>query len=150
MKQDRFLIIILAAVCLLVVAAVGLFFIRQDTEAYGTEDTPDGIVRNYILAIHNEDYAKAYGYLQDTPQKPDYQEFRQPFLSARLDPSNLSARITETRISGDEAVVKLILTHASTNPFQGSWSDKGNALLVQQDGNWKINEMPYPYWNWYR
>ena len=148
MKQDRFLIVILAAICLLVILAVGLFFIRQDTDTYGAEDTPEGVVRNFIIAIHNEDYARAHGYLQDSAKKPDYQEFSKPFLTTRLDPSNISVRISDTRISGDETVVKLILTHTSTNPFQGSWSENGSAVLVQQDGDWKITDMPYPYWDW--
>jgi hypothetical protein len=148
MKQDRFLIAILVAVCILVIAALGLFFSRQDTGEYGSDDAPEGVVRNYVIAIHNEDFEKAYGYLQDSPTKPDYQEFRQSFLGARLDTSNVSVKITDTKISSDEAVVKLILTHGSVHPFQGSWSEKENALLVPQDGNWKLTEMPYPYWGW--
>lgn len=148
MKQDRFLITILAAVGLLVVAALGLFFVRQNAREYGAEDNPTGVVRNYVITIYEEDFKRAYSYLQDSPDKPDYQEFRRFFLGERVDISNVSVKITDTKISGDEAVVKLILTHGGTHPFQGSWSDKGSSLLVLQDGNWKLVEMPYPYWGW--
>ena len=64
MKQDRFLIALLAAVGILMITAVGLFFVRQDTRDYGTEDTPEGVVRNFVLAIHNEDFEKAVFYLR--------------------------------------------------------------------------------------
>ena len=148
MKQDRFLIAVLAAVGLLVIAALVLFFIRQDTREYAANDTPEGVVRNYVIAIHNEDFERAYGYLQDSFKKPDYTEFRQPFLGNRLNTSNVTVRITDKEISGDEAIVKLVLTHGGVQPFQGSWSDKGSAILVLQEGNWKLEVMPYPYWDW--
>ena len=148
MKEDRFLIAILASVGMLVTAALILFFARGDSNEYGSENTPEGVVRNYVIAIHNEDFEKAFGYLQHSPNKPDYQKFRQSYMGNRLDTSNLSVKITETKISGNHATVKLILTHGSTNPFQGSWSDKSSALLNLEDGHWKLTEMPYPYWGW--
>ena len=148
MKQDRFLIAILAAVGILVVAALLVFFLRQDSDEYGLEDTPEGVVRNYIIAIHQEDFERAYNALQDAADKPSYQEFQQPFLANRLDTSNVSVRITDAKTTGDNAVVKLNLTHWGTRLFDGSWSEQGSAILVQQNGNWKLVEMPYPYWAW--
>lgn len=147
-KQDRFLVAIVAAVGLLVITALVLFFIRQDERGYGAGDTPESVVRNYIIALHDEDFQKAHGYLLDSPQKPDYQEFLQPFLAGRLDLSNITVRTTETFISDDEASVKLILTHGSSNPFEGSRHEEGSASLVLQQGSWKLDEMPYPYWGW--
>jgi len=148
MKQDRFLIAILAAVGILMIVALGLFFTRQGSREYGVDDTPEGVVRNYVIAITNEDFERAYSYLQDSPQKPAFSEFRQPFLVTRLDTSNVSTRMTDTKIASDEAIVKLILTHGGTQPFQGSWSEPGSAILVLQNGNWKLTEMPHPYWGW--
>ena len=148
LKQDRFLIAILAAVGILVISALMVFFFRQDSHEYGSEDTPEGVVRNYVIAIHKEDFERAYSALQDAPSKPNYQEFRQPFLAGRLETSNVSVRMTETKITGDDAVVKLTLTHGGTNPFEGNWSEKRSAVLVLQNGKWKLTEMPYPYWAW--
>ena len=148
MKQDRFLIAILAAVGILVVAALLVFFFLQDSQAYGAEDTPEGVVRNYIIAISKKDFERAYTALLDAPDKPSYLEFQQSFLSHRLDPSNVSVRITDAKTTGDNAVVNLILTHGGTRLFNGSWSEPGSAMLVQQNGNWKIVEIPYPFWAW--
>ena len=149
MKQDRFLIAILAAIGVLVIAALAIFFLRKDTLEYGAEDTPDGVARNYVIAIYKEDFERAYGYLRDADEKPDYQEFRQSFLGDRLDTSHVSVKILGAEISGDEAVVELTLTRGGTDPFQGTWSDKGSGFLVLQDGNWKLSKMPYPYWEWH-
>ena len=101
-----------------------------------------------MIAIYNDEFEKAYGYLQDSANKPDYQEFRKSFLGDRLNTSNISVKITDTNITEDDAIVKLILTHGGVNPFDGSWSEKGNALLTLQDGKWKLTDMPYPYWGW--
>ena len=71
MKQDRFLIGILVGVAVLVVVAVGVFFLRQNDQTYIAEDTPDGVVHNYVLAIQLGDYDRAYGYLAEGEGKPD-------------------------------------------------------------------------------
>ncbi len=63
MKQDRFLLGILIFIGVLVVAALGLFFIRQDSQVYVADDSPDNIIRNYALALQKQDYQRAYTYL---------------------------------------------------------------------------------------
>jgi len=150
MKQDRFLIAILAAVSILVITALVLFFIRQEPREYGSEDTPEGIVRNYVIALLDADFEKAYGYMQDKDNKPDYQEFQSLFLGDRSDISDISVSIKETKISEDIAVVKIILTHSG--PLMGNWTEKGSAVLVIQENSWKLKEMPFPYWgrSWYQ
>ena len=145
MKQDRFLITILAAVVVLILTAVVLFFLRQGSQSYGPDDTPEGVVRNYLVAIHTEDYEKAYSYLQDSDEKPEYQAFIQFIFGEEQQISRTSVRINNTNIKGENAVVKLVLTHSGRGPFDGSWTTEGNALLVQQDGAWKLVNLPYPY-----
>lgn len=148
MKQDHFLIAILLAIGLLVVSALVIFFSQQENLEYGEEDTPEGVVRNYLIAIYREDYEQAFSYLQDLENKPDYQDFRLAFLGSRLDTSDISAKISGTEIMRDEAIVALKITHGGTDPFQGTWSNNESALLVLQAGQWKLAQMPYPYWDW--
>jgi hypothetical protein len=148
MKQDRFLVAILVAVCILVIAALVLFFNRQSSDAYGSEDSPEGVVRNYVIAIHKEDFQRAYDAIQDLPEKPTYQNFIDTFLNERNQTSSVSVKITETKVFDGEAIVKLIITHGGTNPFEGTWHEGGSALLVSQNGEWKLTNMPYPYWGW--
>jgi len=84
MKQDKFLTGILIGVGALVVLALVLFFTRQDKRDYLAEDTPEGVAHNYVLAVLNKDYEKAYGYLADLKYKPTYDEFRQSFLNGMV------------------------------------------------------------------
>lgn len=148
MKQDRFLIAILGFIGLLVAVALVLFFLRQDANKYGPEDAPDGVVRNYIIALYKNDFERAYSYLQDSDSKPDYLEFQQAFLGDRFEISSVSAKISEVEILSNQAFVQLTVTHGGTDPFQGTWSNKESALLTLQEDGWKITEMPYPYWGW--
>ena len=52
MKQDRFLTGILIGIAVLVVIALAVFFLRQDNLVYAAEDTPAGVVQNYVVALH--------------------------------------------------------------------------------------------------
>jgi hypothetical protein len=149
MKQDRFLIGILIFIVILVAVALGLFYSRQNTQTYGPEDSPEGVVRNYAIAAQNMDFERAYGYLAEKDAKPNYENFRKAFLNRELDTSNAAVQIGSTRtISDDEAVVDVTLVYSSSDPFSSSWSDNQSASLVKQDGSWKLSSMPYPYWGW--
>ncbi len=149
MKQDRFLLGILLFIILLVIAAVALFFIRQDTQAYLPDDTPDGVVHNYALALYDEDYERAYSYLADLENKPSYTAFRQGFVTYGMNVSGNAIRVGEVEyLEGDKVLVTVTVLYASTGPFSEGWNSTENATLVQQDGKWKLTYMPYPYWVW--
>jgi hypothetical protein len=148
MKQDKFLIGILAFIGLLVVAALVLFFVRGQAEPV-PDDTPEGVVYNYILALQEEDYETAYSYLADKYKKPTLAAFESYFTTQYYD--NLSAYavdIEETHISGARARVELVITRVATDPFSGEWSETGTVNLLQQGGQWKIESMPYQFWGW--
>jgi len=149
LKQDRFLIGILIFIVLLVVIALGLFYTRQDAQTYGPEDSLEGVVRNYAIAVQNMDFERAYTYLAEMDAKPSYENFRKAFLNRELDTSNTAIQIGSTRnISDSEAVVDVTLVYSSSDPFSRSWSDPQNANLIKKNGSWKLIYMPYPYWGW--
>ncbi|NCP16645.1 hypothetical protein GW866_06340 [bacterium] len=149
MKHDRFLLGILVFIALLVAAALTLFFTRQDMQTYGAEDMPEGVIRNYVLALQNRDFERAYGYLADKDNKPTLDAFRQAFLNRQLDISNAAIQIGSVEMIGsDQAMVEVTIVYASSDPFSTGWSSNETALLVEQDGAWRISSMPYPYWGW--
>lgn len=152
MKQDRFLIGILAGIGLLIVIALALFFARQDTKEYKTDGSPPSVVFNYVLAVTNRDYEKAYSYLADLHYKPAYEEFRQSYLNGMLNSDNVAVDVGEAEIDGDVASVEVNLIYASGDPFSSSYRNLDHAALVRQDGDWKITSMPYNFWdyNWYQ
>ena len=152
MKQDKFLTGILIGVGALVLLALVLFFTRQDKRDYLAEDAPEGVDNNYVLAVLKKKKKKAYGYLADLKYKPTYDEFRQSFLNGMVNPEGTGLDIGEATITGDEAVVELTLYYSYSDPFSSRYGSPDRALLVDQDGTWKVSSMPYNFWdyNWYQ
>lgn len=152
MKQDKFLTGILIGIGALILLALGLFFTRQDKREYVADNVPEGVAHNYVLAILNKDYEKAYGYLADLKYKPTYEEFRSSFFNGAVNPNNTGVDVGESEINGDEAIVTLSLFYSYGDPFSSGSESVDRALLVEQDGEWKLNSMPYNFWdyNWYQ
>jgi hypothetical protein len=153
MKQDRFLTGILVGIAILIVAALLVFFTRQNQQLYIADNTPDAVVHNYTLAVLNKDYPKAYGYLSDLANKPTLAEFSQSFLIGKLDPANAGIKIGKVEITGDHAGVAVSMVYQPNDPFSTGYSNAGSAELIQQNGIWKIASMPtYNLWDsiWYQ
>ena len=153
MKQDRFLTGILVGIAVLVVVALTVFFIRKDTQSYISEDAPEGVVHNYVLAVLNGDYEKAYGYLADLENKPTYEEFRDAFIKAMVNPNNSAVDIGETKVNNDTASVEVALIYNPGDLFSTGYRDVQRAILVKQGGAWKLSSMPcYSFWDcsWYQ
>jgi hypothetical protein len=152
MKQDKFLTGILIGIGVLILLALGLFFLRQDKRDYVAETSPDGVVHNYVLAVLNKDYQKAYGYLADLEHKPTYEEFRQSFFNGMINPNDTGVDVGSVEINKDEAVVNLSVYYSNTDPFSSRYASQDRALLVDQNGVWKLNSMPTNFWgyNWYQ
>ena len=152
MKQDKFLTGILIGIGVLILLALGLFFLRQDKRDYVAGTSPDGVVHNYVLSILNKDYQKAYGYLADLEYKPTYEEFRQSFFNGMVNPGDAGVEVGTAEINGDEAFVTLSVYYSINEPFASRYASEDRALLVKQDGAWKLSAMPYNFWdyNWYQ
>jgi len=153
MKQDRFLTGILVGIGVLVVVALAVFFTRKDSQTYINDDTPEGVVHNYVLSLLNADYEKAYGYLADLKYKPTYEEFRRPFLNGYVNPDNTAVDVGEAQINGDEAWVEVSQIYNTGDIFSPGYRDTQRAILVNQNGSWKLSSMPaYNFWDysWYQ
>ena len=152
MKQDRFLLGILIGIGLLVVLALGLFFTRQDQAlTYGAEDTPEGVVKNYLVAVFNRDYEKAYSYLADKEGKPTFEQFKQSFLQYSINPDNTGVDVGSVEIIGDQAFVTVYIQYGASDPFSSGYRNEERAVLILQGGQWKLEIMPYNFWgyDWY-
>ena len=153
MKQDRFLTGILIGIAVLVVVALAVFFLRNDTQTYISEDMPEGVVHNYVVSLLDDDYEKAYGYLADLEHKPTYEQFRDSFLKGMVNPNSMAVDIGKAEVSNDTASVEVALIYNSTDPFSTSYRDTSQrAVLVKQNGLWKLSSLPYNFWDysWYQ
>ncbi len=153
MKQDRFLTGILVGIGVLIVAALVVFFTRQNQPSYSGQDTPDGVVHDYVLAVLNKDYQKAYGYLADLDNKPTFAQFRQAFAVGKMNPGDTGIKIGTVSTTGEDATVEVSMVYAAGDPFSSGYSNVGTAQLIRQGGVWKISSMPtYNIWDysWYQ
>ena len=153
MKQDKFLTGILIGIGALIVLALVLFFVRRDGQSkYVADSTPEGVAHNYVLAVLNKDYQKAYGYLADLENKPTYEQFRQSFFNGSVNPTDAGVEVGAAEINGDEAIVTLSVYYSVNDPFSSRYANEDRALLVQQTGVWKLSAMPFNFWgyDWYQ
>lgn len=153
MKQDRFLTGILIGIAVLIVIALTVFFSRKDGNLnYIADDTPEGVVQNYVVALHKRDFDKAYGYLADLQNKPSQEQFHQSFLNHSVDPANAGVEIGKTEIVGNSASVGLGVVYGQSDPFSNGYRNTDYAQLVRQKDTWKIKQMPYSFWayDWYQ
>jgi hypothetical protein len=149
MKQDRFLMGILTFIGLLVIAAVVLFFVRNERPAYGPENKPEGVLYNYAVALQLHDYQRAYGYLADNNNKPTYNAFYQAFLTRQLDTSTSALQIGNVQLlANGDAWVNVTIQYAGNGLLNNGWSNSDKGTLVLQKGAWKITYLPNPYWGW--
>lgn len=153
MKQDRFLTGILIGIGVLIIAALAVFFTRQDAQTYVSDDTPEGVVHNYVVAVLNKEYEKAYEYLAELEHKPTFDEFRKSFVTGMLNPGNTAVDVGDSDIIGDNAYVEVAMIYNPSDPFSSGYRDVQNAILVKQDGAWKLSSMPTYYlwdYSWYQ
>lgn len=152
MKQDRFLIAILIGIAVLIVVSVALFFFRQGGQSYLPDDTPEAVVHNYVLALHRHDFERAYGYLTENEKRPNLDTFRRSFLSGQLNIDQAAIEVGKAELFDSQALVQVRVLYVSGAPFSSDAGVPGTAVLVRQDGQWRISEMPYPYyppdWLW--
>jgi hypothetical protein len=153
MRQDRFLVGILVGIAVLVVLALVVFFVRRGSLSYGPDDTPDGVVRNYIVALQKQDYERAYSYMADIVQKPSLAAFTQPLAGPQAQEiASTSLEITSVNVdaSGNSATILVSMVRGPTGLFTNNPVDLQTADLVRQNGAWKIRNLPYPFWsyNW--
>lgn len=152
MKQDKFLIGILAGIVLLIIVAIVVVLARAPgSEAYLNENTPKAVVHNYYLAIQRKEYEKAYAYLaDDLPNKPTLEQFIL-VVDNRAGNTESALRIGEVRQGEAHTQVDVTITRYNVgNIFDSSrYSQPDTALLrTNAAGQWKLVQFPYPYWGW--
>lgn len=148
MKQDRFLLIILIFILLLTVTAVGVYLFRQGKQTYLADTTPENIVKNYVLALQNQDYQRAYSYLLETENTPTFTDFQETFFRQHSSLSETALQITSSTIHDNQATLELVVLHGGGSPFGSTWKEYTAAFLVKEEETWKIAQFPEPYWGW--
>jgi hypothetical protein len=141
---DKFLLGIVAGVVLLV-AVTFVLVLRRPEPTYRSEETPEGVAHNYLLALRQGEYDRAYGYL--SPTLVDYPTNAEQFAGQvedtrwafRLD-RDVSLVVESARISGDRATAVVQETTFYTGGLFSSNQSIStfDMILMRQDDTWKI------------
>jgi hypothetical protein len=145
-STDKFLIGIVVGIILLVGVAFAVALWRPKP-TYQPEDTPEGIAHNYLFALQQKDYARAYSYL--SPALEGYPASTEKFTDdlneyawqiRNLDDEATTLSVEKADITGDRAVVSV----NETRFYQGGLFDSNQyttpfaMTLHRENGVWKI------------
>lgn len=140
---DRFLIAVVAGALVLVGAVLALVLARSGPNAYRTDDTPEAVVQNYLLACQSGDMARAHGSLSPElaaypPTVADYERD----LYARRSWSGRSALLTVLSSSelGNFASLRVQETlYYNSGPLsRGNYNSEYRVDLRRHSDGWKI------------
>ena len=157
LRIDRFTIIILAVVAVLIGAAV--FTINRNggmeaQESYRTEDAPETPVFNAFLALKNGDLATARAqYSQKVLEEASSDTGYGPFRGETYGYGDTARRLRVTDVKvdpqdPDRAYVSAAIDTYSTGGIFNSgstWTSERTVEVIREDGAWKINAPEYFY-----
>jgi hypothetical protein len=148
-STDKFLVGIVVGIVVLVIVAFVVTLTRPEP-TYQPEDTPEGVVHNYLLALQKEDYERARGYL--SPTLDGYPANADDFAEAvadyswrfRLD-TDVTLAVESARVTGSRATVKV-----RESRFRGGGLLDNNQStmlfdveLQLEETGWKITDGDY-------
>lgn len=151
-SSRRWLIIFAIVISVLVLATVSLVLLTKGNEVtLLSEDTPQGIVQRYLLAIQDKDYQKAYGYLHidQSGKIITYYHWLNSVPIYQTTPQNVwKATLGKTTQNGDNATVEVTIdTFRPGGPFEDPLRSQQIIFQLSKiDGKWLITSPTYIYW----
>jgi len=151
-SKDRFLIVIVVGIVLLVAAVFLVILLRADQPTYRPDDTPEAVAHNYLLALRRGDYETAYGYLSPSVRyRPaSVSEFADDVRGSYAfgSPDNDVTFAFKTVISeATKSTIEVTETEYYQDLFEGrEYHHSFDVKLEAEDDGWKIVEAER-YWN---
>jgi len=144
-STDKFLVGIVGGVVLLVVVAFIAAYVRPKP-SYQSDDVPDGVAYNYLFALQQKDYTRAYSYLSPTLKghPSDLDSFiaiiNQQKWNFQADESSTTIAIEATKLTGDTATVTVRHTTFYNDGLLGRspYNNNFDMRLRRDKGAWKI------------
>jgi hypothetical protein len=148
-SSNRWLLIFGAAIGVLVIVAIVLVLTLPAKEApLLSEDTPEGTVQRYLLALEAEDYATAWSYLSPpASEKLTYEDWMRSAVSPGEKPG-LKVTLGKSAITNSTATVEVIVdVFRPGGPFGNPVSTNHfSFVLTKQGTSWKITSPTYVWW----
>ena len=147
--SSRWLVAIAAVVVALILASVVVALVNPRGVAETLpEDTPEGTVQRFILALQDEDYSRAHTYLSDELKKScPVERMRDTiwwFSEASRD--RRVALLEKEDLSGGRVQIRVRVTEVNVSPPFGvnENSHQERYVLVPEAGEWRFAELPWP------
>lgn len=134
-----------AGIGLLIIVLVVVALVRDPVQL--DPETPEGTVQEYLQAISDDDYERAFELLRPDDFEgcvpSDMRRFvsNEPF-TATLDPDG------GTMTAEDRAMVNVRIRFGTDGPFGSGWETFESFELVSEDGFWWITGEPWPHFFW--
>ncbi len=153
-SANRLLLGIGITIVALAAIAVALVLFTQNNVVLLPQDTPEGTVQRFLIAIQDKDYPKAYNYLRITEKDlkvsyDDWVRFDIPMMASTAQPA-WKATLGKTTISGNNASVEVFVDTFRPNangPFGSStYTQLIMFQLTKADNSWLITTRPPLYW----
>lgn len=151
-SSRRWLIIFAIVIVALVIATVSLVLLTKENEvALLPEDTPQGVVQRYLIAVQERNYQEAFNYLSFDPSEKikSFDDWVRMTGEPRIsDAPPWKATLGQITRNGDNATVQIIIeTLRPGGPFENpvrSWQI--SFQLKRIDGQWIIISPTNIYW----
>jgi len=152
-SSRRWLIIFAIVISILVIATASLVLLTKGNEVtLLPENTPQGTVQRYLIAVQEKNYQKAYNYLSFDPsqQITTYDDWLRMVIGEPQISNQPAWKATlgKTTQNGDNATVEVTIDTFQTrglfeNPLR---SQQIVFQLSNIDGTWLITSPTYIYW----
>lgn len=151
-SSSRWLLAFGVTIGVLVIVAVVLVLTMPTPETrLLPEDTPEGIVQRYFLALEAEDYVTAYSYLSPPPsEKYPYEEWRSPFTSSE-EKLEWKVALGKSAVTDSEATVDVVVDVLRPGgPFQNPVRTQHITFFLKKEGiSWRITSPADIWWLFY-
>ena len=143
--SSRWLAGIALTVLALVIISVTLALVNRHEPALSPEDTPEGTVQRYLIALQEDDANRAYDYLSsDLREYCDYAHFQDS--KDTRGSGNERIVLIDSEIRDEQAIVRIEVTNTNLSPpFDINEYSYPVQYVLKQEGNvWRFSEPPWP------
>jgi len=141
-SSSRLLLLCGAIVAVMLAATAAFAAVGSRPVEVLADNTPEGTVQRYLLALRANDLPEAYECLNIVVkgQKETYEKWRPSWVSARQPSLNWLARIARTTVDGDKAVVTVDFDGFDESGSFGRpyWAGPEDFKLAKTGGAWCI------------
>lgn len=134
---------ILAAVVitsLVLIALSSILTLTREEKQFST-NSPEGVVQLYLQSLIDGKNDQAATYFI-SGSECDAADIDRAYIS-----ETLRVNLIKSSISGESAYVKIDANTGSNGPFDDGYSESHTYRLKRENGEWKIEGIPWPLWD---